>query len=116
MQTTRARTPSPAAAAPDDAASFLASLERAELAGAACILGDVVRELRREGACPGACDDVVALLDAYHRHLRGAYRACPDRGEAPVLAFSSFARASRRAGRRAADRPDGRSERGPDRR
>ena len=127
MQTSRARDAYPVPAAPAspsaprdavprdaaasprdaarDAASFLVSLERAELAGAACTLGDVVRELRRAGpdAGPGTGTgtgpDVVALLDAYHRHLCSAYRACPIDGQAPVLAFSSFARTSRRAAR-----------------
>ena len=99
MTTTRERSCEPVETAPGDAASFLVSLERAELAGAACTLGDVVRELRRARPAPAAPDDVVGLLDAYHRHLCSAYRACPDRGDAPVLAFSSFARAARRAGR-----------------
>ena len=103
MQTSRARdaypvpTVAPSADAAHDGASFLVSLERAELAGAACTLGDVVRELRRAGS--GAGSDVVALLDAYHRHLCSAYRACPRDGEAPVLAFSSFARTARRGAR-----------------
>ena len=80
-------------------ASLLVTLERAELAGAACTLGDVVRELRRAGSGAVAGPDVVALLDAYHRHLCSAYRACPRDGEAPVLAFSSFARTARRGAR-----------------
>ena len=87
----------PAEPRPD--ASILVRFERAELAGAACALGDLVRELGRTHAShPG--DELVALLDAYHRHLCSAYRACPADGVAPVLAFSSFARTRRRrAGR-----------------
>ena len=77
-----------------DGASILARFERAELAGAACTLGDLVRELRHPDTARSA-DELVSLLDAYHRHLCSAYRGCPADGAAPVLAFSSFARAGR---------------------
>ena len=86
--------PGPAASA-HEAASILVRLERAELAGAACTLGDLVRELRGAGAPPSG-GEIVSLLDAYHRHLCSAYRGCAADGTAPVLAFSSFARAPRR--------------------
>ena len=82
------------APAPRDGTAILNRFERAELAGAACALGDLVRELRDPEAARSA-DEVVSLLDAYHRHLCSAYRACPADGATPVLAFSSFARTAR---------------------
>lgn len=98
MTTNAARVlaPPPSASCPArDDVSILTRFERAELAGAACTLGDLVRELRQPDVSPTR-DDVVSLLDAYHRHLCSAWRACPADGAAPVLAFSSFARSSRR--------------------